>query len=251
LADRTKQQLKVYQDDELIAISDVGKTSVHADLPEGDYPAGTFKESFYDTEDKTESNKVDVPSALTLHFPGTPQVSLEAGDGKVTATYAKIAGATGYEIWEKKASEDWPTTPFKTVDDDTLSVDVTGLTNGTEYTVAVVAVNAYGKSDIEGEGASGHVTPMAPTVDVTGVTLTTDTPLNLKVGDTHQISANIEPDDATDKALTYDSADDTLATVDDKGNITAVKDGEVDVVVASHADPTKKATLHLVISAAS
>lgn len=95
------------------------------------------------------------------------------------------------------------------------------------------------------------MTPMAPTVDVTGVTLTTDTPLNLKVGDTHQISANIEPDDATDKALTYDSADDTLATVDDKGNITAVKDGEVDVVVASHADPTKKATLHLVISAAS
>lgn len=251
MANRTKQQLKVYQGDKLIATGDAGKTSVHADLPEGDYPAGTFKESFYDTGDKTESDKVDVPGVLSLHPPGVPQVSLKAGDGKVTVTYAAIDGATGYEIWAKKASENWPASPVQTVDNKTLSVDVPDLVNGTEYTLTVVAVNAYGKSDIGATGASNHATPTAPTVNVTGVTLTTDTPLDLKVGDTHQILANVEPDNATDKVLTYDSADKTLATVDDKGLVTAVKVGEVDITIASHADSTKKATLHLVIAAAS
>lgn len=251
MADRTKQQLKVYQGDELIATSDTGKTSVHADLPEGDYPAGTFKESFYDTEDETESDKVDVPSVLSLHLPETPQVSLTAGDEKITVTFDEVTGATGYEVYSKETSDSWSDEPFKTVDENTSSVDVTGLTNGTEYTIAVVAVNAYGKTKVTDEGASDHATPVEPTVDVTGVTLQTDTPLDLKVGDTHQILADIEPDNATDKGLTYDSEDDTLATVDDEGLITAVKVGEVDITIASHADSTKKATLHLVIAAAS
>ena len=89
----------------------------------------------------------------------------------------------------------------------------------------------------------------APTVSVTGINLVTASPLSLKVGASSTIQASVQPDNATDKAITLVSADPTIATVDNSGNVTGVKAGETDITLASHADNTKTVKIHIVVTA--
>lgn len=72
-----------------------------------------------------------------------------------------------------------------------------------------------------------------PIVTVTGVTMSQKTAA-MKVGDTKQVTGTVSPTNATDKAVTYSSADDNIATVAQDGKITAVATGTVDVTVTTH-----------------
>ena len=67
-------------------------------------------------------------------------------------------------------------------------------------------------------------------IPVTGVNLN-KTSMYLKVGDDFQLLANVLPEDATDKRVTWDSADESVATVDDKGLVKAVKVGKTKITV--------------------
>ncbi len=71
----------------------------------------------------------------------------------------------------------------------------------------------------------------APTkIPVTGVSLN-KTSIDLKVGDDFQLLASVLPEDATDKRVTWDSDDESVATVDDKGLVKAVKVGKTKISV--------------------
>lgn len=59
--------------------------------------------------------------------------------------------------------------------------------------------------------------------------------VSLKVGESVQIEARVFPADATEKTLKWESADTRIATVDDKGNVTAVTEG-VTVLTVSAID---------------
>lgn len=72
-----------------------------------------------------------------------------------------------------------------------------------------------------------------PVVTVTGVTMSQKTAA-MKVGDTKQVTGTVSPTNATDKAVTYSSANDKIATVAQDGTITAVAIGIVDVTVTTH-----------------
>ena len=63
------------------------------------------------------------------------------------------------------------------------------------------------------------VTVNAATVAVTGVTLG-ETEATLTVGDTKTLVATVAPADATNKAVTWTSSDDSIATVDENGVVT-------------------------------
>lgn len=67
-------------------------------------------------------------------------------------------------------------------------------------------------------------------IPVTGVTLN-KTSMDLKVGDDFQLLASVLPEDATDKRVTWDSDDESIATVDDKGLVKAVKVGKAKISV--------------------
>ena len=55
----------------------------------------------------------------------------------------------------------------------------------------------------------------------------------LTVGNTHTIKATVFPEDATDKAVTWKSSDESIATVDAEGNVTAKGTGNVTIMTVN------------------
>lgn len=74
-----------------------------------------------------------------------------------------------------------------------------------------------------------YVTPT--TVDVTGVSLNKTT-TTLTVGDTETLTATVNPDDATNKTVTWSSSDTAVATVEN-GVVTAVGSGTANITATA------------------
>ncbi len=79
----------------------------------------------------------------------------------------------------------------------------------------------------------------------TGITLN-ESELTLGDGDTFTLVATVEPDNATNKTVTWTSSDESVATVDDNGNVTAVDCGEA-VITATTADGKQSASCNITI----
>ncbi|WP_143318463.1 Ig domain-containing protein [Clostridium sp. HBUAS56017] len=76
---------------------------------------------------------------------------------------------------------------------------------------------------------------------VTGISLD-KTSLDMNIGDTSNLIATVAPDDATNKTLKWTSSDPSIATVDENGKITAIKEGAVTITVAAQDGSDKVAT---------
>ena len=70
----------------------------------------------------------------------------------------------------------------------------------------------------------------------------------LTVGNTHTIKATVFPEDATDKAVTWKSSDESIATVDAEGNVTAKGTGNV-TITAINSDGDVSSTYGLTVKA--
>lgn len=81
-----------------------------------------------------------------------------------------------------------------------------------------------------GKTATCSVTVTSKTVSVTGVKLDNGK-LELKAGETAQLTATVEPSDASDKSLEWTSSDAKVATVDASGKVTAVGVGSATITV--------------------
>lgn len=80
---------------------------------------------------------------------------------------------------------------------------------------------------------------------VTAVTLDQTTLLLVK-GTTGQLVATVSPEDAADKTVTWKSADETIATVDANGKVTAVAEGQTTITVTT-TDGAKTADCKLTV----
>lgn len=89
----------------------------------------------------------------------------------------------------------------------------------TEDTASVLVNNA------------ANVTVGTPTVAVTGITLD-KTAVDLKIGGTETLTATVNPDDATDKSVTWTSDNEAVATVTD-GVVTAVAAGTANITATT------------------
>ncbi|MBR5437369.1 MAG: Ig domain-containing protein, partial [Clostridia bacterium] len=67
--------------------------------------------------------------------------------------------------------------------------------------------------------------------------------IELNVGEKDKIYVSVKPNNASHKEVSYKSKNPDVVTVDDKGNITAVGEGEATIVIASKYDPSKIATV--------
>lgn len=70
------------------------------------------------------------------------------------------------------------------------------------------------------------------TISVSKIVLS-KTKLSLKVGDSFILKATVSPSDATDKTLTWKSSNDSVATVDSKGKVTAKGPGTAKITVTA------------------
>jgi len=72
----------------------------------------------------------------------------------------------------------------------------------------------------------------ATDIKATGINLDI-TDLNLNIGVNQKLIATIQPDNASIKTLGWSSSNESIATVDSTGNITAVKDGSTVITITS------------------
>ena len=69
-------------------------------------------------------------------------------------------------------------------------------------------------------------------IAVTSVTLD-KTSLSLNAGDSETLTATVKPTNATDKTVTWFSSDESVATVDNAGKVTAIKEGTASIIAQS------------------
>ena len=91
------------------------------------------------------------------------------------------------------------------------------------------------------------VVPANATEGDVSVTLNHST-ATLFVGDTETLTATVAPENATNKTVTWASDDETVASVDQNGNVTAVAAGTAKITATSTADNTKSATCTVTVS---
>lgn len=130
-------------------------------------------------------------------------------------------------------------------EDGKAKVTVDGLDANTDYATGTYQVsfsNENGESE-KVDVPSFKTKPIA----VTGVTLDKTT-LSLEEGATGNLVATVAPSTATDKTVTFTSSDAAIATVDNKGKVTAVKAGNADITVTTK-DGSKTAKCALTVTA--
>ena len=160
----------------------------------------------------------------------TPKITTDSPlpEGTVGESYTATLEATGNNItWSSSDKPEW------------LTLDSNGTISGTPTaagtsTFTVTATNASGS---DSKQFSLTINPK-PTVSVTGVSLNKNT-LELYTGKNETLIATVEPSDATNKNVTWSSSNDTVATVDNSGNVKAVGAGTA-TITATAADGSGK-----------
>jgi uncharacterized protein YjdB len=141
-------------------------------------------------------------------------LSLDVGDtDQLTAAVAPPNATNQGVIWESS-------------DDSVLTVDQNGSIEAVgEGTAAITVTTQDGNFD-------DTATVDVAAVTVTGVTLD-QTSLNMTVGDTEQLTATVDPANATNQSVVWASSDDTIATVDQSGLVEAVGAGQATITVTT------------------
>ncbi len=169
------------------------------------------------TDIQTTGTKTECESKPATGITIEP-LSVKIGETKAIKYSLQPAGATSKVYF---ASQD---TNVATVDDQ-------GKVKG----VAAGEVNILITTDVPTANGPCKVTVEAGKIELTGITIK---PLSVKVGETQKIEYTLQPDGAT-ATVTFKSLDETIATVDDKGNVKGIKEGTVKIDVTTDVDNVK------------
>lgn len=155
-------------------------------------------------------------TGVTLSLPDT----MERG---ATATATPEYAYSGATPEQAKAEElaDKMGLSYSSSDPDVVMVDADGNLVAVSAGTAEVAL----ASEDGAISASGVITVV---VSPTGLTMPETLTLT-EGGEAQSAAATVEPEDATDKAVTYTSSDESIATVDAAGKVTPVAPGEATI----------------------
>ena len=133
----------------------------------------------------------------------------------------------------------------KTVEWSTSNSSVATVSSGTVTAIKAGTATITVKTKDGGKTATCAVTVNAKVIPVTSVSLN-KTELTMTEGDSETLTATVQPDNATDKTLSWTSSDATVASVDDNGRVTAIKAGTATVTVKTK-DGEKTATCKITV----
>lgn len=88
--------------------------------------------------------------------------------------------------------------------------------------------------------------PFVEKVEVSSITIADGAQLDLKVNGSKKLEYTVNPENATDKSVTFTSSDETVATVSQDGTVTALKAGST--VVTVKAENGVKAQIAVIVS---
>lgn len=101
------------------------------------------------------------------------------------------------------------------------------------------------KSSSGTSSSSSSTTTVAPTtIEVTAIQINQNIE-SLEVGKSTIITATITPSNATDKKITWKSSNESIATINTFGEITAKKSGTVDITATSSNGKTSKIKINI------
>ena len=182
----------------------------------------------YDSGGWENLNTVEYSPVTSISLPATLELRPN-GSGMLTTTFIPSDATFKEVIWE---SSD---TNIVAVDQDG---NVTAVSNGT---ATITATSRQGRKTATCTVTVKDAPPV--TIPVIGVTLNPSayTLHTDKDPRSFQLIATVEPSNASNKAVSWQSSDTGIATVDASGNVTAVKEGTATITVTT-TDGSKTAT---------
>jgi len=170
----------------------------------------------------------DVISVNVITTPDAPQgLSTVVSENQVTLRWEAPEFNGGSEIIRYQVSDDVVT--FWIEANGEYEHTFYGLKDDAEYIFKVRAVNAAGAG---AEASLTESTPEQDIIHVSEVTLNRDA-LYLIVGEYETLTATLSPVDATITSVRWSSSDNSVATVDRSGMVTAVSTGSAIITVTT------------------
>ena len=176
----------------------------------------------------TNNGKIDNSGELNGTVDGsgtvTPKITTDSlPDGTVNQLYTATLQATGNGItWSLDSGSTLPN--GLKLENGTISGTPTAADT---YTFTVTATNDSGSDSKE-----YTLNIKSATVPVTGVTLN-QAELSLYTGESKTLTATVQPDSATNKNVTWESSNKSVATVDATGEVTAIGAGTATITVTT------------------
>ena len=171
---------------------------------------------------------VSAAVAVTSVFLDKTSATLEVGETEtLTATVAPADATNKNVTWESS-------------DEDVATVE-----DGVVTAVGVGSATITVKSAADETKTATCSVTVNPTA-VSGVSLNKAS-TNIKIGKTETLIATVAPANATNKNVTWESSNTSIATVSEAGVVTGVAAGAATITVKSAADNTKTATCEVTI----
>ena len=185
---------------------------------------------------------VDDNGNLVAVSAGTAEVALSSKDGTVSTskTLEVIVSPTEIKTTDELTLTAGETATLETAvapaDATHVSISYTSsddsiatVNNGGEVK-AVAAGDATVTAVVDGTSLTSSckvtVLPVLESIELSNASL------SLQPNDTAQLSYTAQPENALIKEATYTSSDDTVATVDEEGNVTAIADGKATITAS-------------------
>ncbi|MFR0558996.1 Ig-like domain-containing protein, partial [Pseudoscardovia radai] len=128
------------------------------------------------------------------------------------------------------------TVTWTSSDTSIATVNANGLVTGVKGGTAVITANASGYSD------TAIVTVNPSVVPAQSLAITPNS-LSVTEGDMQQLTTIVTPSNATDKTVTWKSLNESVATVDQNGVVTAVKEGTATIYAYTSNGVSAQATV--------
>ena len=248
---------------ELIAVTSVSLNAESVEMTEGDELTLIATVSPKDADNKSviwSSSNLSIASVddgkITAHKAGKATITVKTDDGGKTATCDVVVVAKVFPV--KEVSLDKKSIEVTLGDEFTLTAtikpdnatnknllwsssnsQVASVNEGRVVTHQVGKVTITAKSEDGGKTASCDVVIKEKVYPVTGVTLDSSS-IELTEGDEFTLTANISPNNATNKNVTWSSSNSSVASVSN-GIVTALKAGKATITVKTD-DGGKTAT---------
>ena len=253
-----------------VAVQAVYLNATSMELTEGETATLVATISPNDAENKTviwSSSNLSIVSVVdgkvTALKAGKATITVKTDDGGKTATCevtvnAKVYPVTGVTLDKSSATltEGDELTLTATVNPDNATnknvtwsssnSSVASVSNGKVTALKAGKATITVKTDDGGKTATCEVTVNAKVYPVTSVTLDKSS-ATLTEGDELTLTATVNPDNATNKNVTWSSSDNTVASVSN-GRVTALKAGKATIIVKTD-DGGKTATCEVTVNA--